>query len=75
MAVTFQTIARLVRTAFNSVAPSRLYRPNFNIGDTLVPQGVEAGTPVDLPRFAGDTLIHILGGFPVKIAEHSHGEY
>ena len=75
MAVTFQTITRLARTAFNAAAPSRFYRPNFNIGDTLVPQGVEAGTPVDLPRFAGDTLIHVLGGFSVKIAALSYGEY
>lgn len=68
-------IRQIGRTVFNSMAPDVLYRPLFKIDDLLVPKDIETGTPVDLPRFEGDSLIHVLGGFAIKIARFSRGEY
>lgn len=68
-------IRQIGRTVFNSIALGIFYRPLFKAGDIVVPKGIEIGNPVDLPRFEGDSLIHVLGDFPIKIARFSRGEY
>lgn len=69
------SVKGVIRSTFNTLVPSTFYQRKFNVGDILVPQGIETGTPVDLPRFEGDTFIHVLGGFTVQIAGFSRGEY
>lgn len=69
-------LREISRSVFNAVSPSTLYWPKFKAGDLVVPKGIRTAKPVDLPRFEGDTLIHIaVGGFPIKVARLSRGEY
>lgn len=68
-------LGRFLRATFNAMAPDRFYKPSFKAGDILVPAGIETGTPVDFPRFEGDTLLRVLGGFTVQIERINYGEY
>lgn len=75
MRLGLNTALALLKAGVRYTAPAIFYPRKFNTGDPLVPKDVETGNPVDLPRFDGDTLIRVLGGFPLQVVGHSRGEY
>lgn len=64
----------ILKTAFNAVAPSRLYRRLFNPGDIITLNG-SIKERTDVPRVSGDTLYSIESGTTIKIERFSRGYY